>query len=176
MLPNHLSHHLHGPDWVPRTRTGVVVAREPEAAGRRAIERVSKDRPADAPPLLSGVTIGPLLAADPELTYTFGGEQKEQLESMNALGPMFGIAMILIFALLAIPLGSCTKPFIIMAIIPFGFIGVVLGHLILGVTLSTESFIGLFALAGVVVNDSLVMIDFIDQELEEGLPARTASG
>ena len=115
-----------------------------------------------------------IVAEDPELTYTFGGEQQQQLESMNALGPGFGIAMILIFSLLAIPLRSYTKPFIIMAVIPFGFIGVILGHWILGVTLSSESFIGMFGLAGVVVNDSLVMMDFIDQELEEGLPARTA--
>ena len=115
-----------------------------------------------------------LVAEDPELTYTFGGEQQQQLESMNALGPGFGVAMILIFSLLAIPLRSYTKPFIIMAVIPFGFIGVILGHWILGVTLSSESFIGMFGLAGVVVNDSLVMMDFIDQELEEGLPVRTA--
>ena len=115
-----------------------------------------------------------IVAEDPELTYSFGGEQQQQLESLNALGPGFGVAMILIFSLLAIPLRSYTKPFIIMAVIPFGFIGVILGHWILGVTLSSESFIGMFGLAGVVVNDSLVMMDFIDQELEEGLPVRTA--
>ena len=61
-----------------------------------------------------------------------------------------------------------------MAVIPFGLIGVILGHRVLGVALSSESFIRLFGLAGVVVNDSLVMIDFIDQEFEEGLPARGA--
>ena len=124
--------------------------------------------------ILEGDVLAGLVAEDPELTYTFGGEQQQQLESMNALGPMFLIAMVLIFALLAIPLRSYTKPFIIMAVIPFGFIGVVLGHWLLGVALSSESFIGMFGLAGVVVNDSLVMIDFIDQELEEGLPAREA--
>ena len=124
--------------------------------------------------ILEDDILAPLIAEDPELTYTFGGEQQQQLESMNALGPGFGIAMIMIFALLAIPLRSYTKPFIIMAVIPFGLIGVILGHWILGVALSSESFIGVFGLAGVVVNDSLVMIDFIDQELEEGVPAREA--
>ncbi len=124
--------------------------------------------------ILEDDILAALVAEDPELTYTFGGEQQQQLESMNALGPGFGIAMILIFALLAIPLRSYTKPFIIMAIIPFGLIGVILGHWVLGVALSSESFIGVFGLAGVVVNDSLVMIDFIDQELEEGLPPREA--
>ena len=147
--------------------------------GQRVI-RVSADVDAavitggQANDILEDDILAPLIAEDPELTYSFGGEQQQQLESMNALGPGFGIAMILIFALLAIPLGSYTKPFIVMAVIPFGFIGVILGHWILGVTLSSESFIGMFGLAGVVVNDSLVMIDFIDQELEEGLPARTA--
>ena len=81
--------------------------------------------------------------------------------------------MLLIFALLAIPLRSYTKPFIIMAVIPFGFIGVILGHWVLGVALSAISFMGIFGLSGVVVNDSLVMIDFIDQRIGEGALART---
>ena len=124
--------------------------------------------------ILEGDILAGLVADDPELTYAFGGEQQQQLESMNALGPGFGIAMILIFSLLAIPLNSYVKPFIVMAVIPFGFVGVILGHWALGVTLSSESFIGMFGLAGVVVNDSLVMMDFIDHELEAGLPTRTA--
>ncbi|MCY3766821.1 MAG: efflux RND transporter permease subunit, partial [Gemmatimonadetes bacterium] len=66
------------------------------------------------------------------------------------------------------------KPFIIMAVIPFGFIGVILGHWVLGVALSAVSFLGIFGLSGVVVNDSLVMIDFIDQKLREGARPRTA--
>ena len=61
-----------------------------------------------------------------------------------------------------------------MAVIPFGFIGVILGHWVLGVALSAVSFLGIFGLSGVVVNDSLVMIDFIDQKLKEGNPVRTA--
>ena len=124
--------------------------------------------------ILEGNILAALVAEDPELSYSFGGEQQQQLESLDALPPLFLIAMVMIFALLAIPLRSYTKPFIIMAVIPFGFIGVILGHWVLGVALSSESFIGLFGLAGVVVNDSLVMIDFIDQELEEGLPVREA--
>jgi len=82
--------------------------------------------------------------------------------------------MLMVFALLAIPLRSYTKPFIIMAVIPFGLVGVILGHLALGIALSAVSFMGVFGLSGVVVNDSLVMIDFIDQKLREGSPVRTA--
>ena len=119
--------------------------------------------------ILSGLT-----SANPELTYRFGGEQQQQLDSLGALYRGFAIAMLMIFALLAIPLRSYTKPFIIMAVIPFGLIGAILGHWALGVALSAASFMGIFGLSGVVVNDSLVMIDFIDQKLREGAPARTA--
>ena len=115
-----------------------------------------------------------LTAVYPDLTYTFGGEQQEQLESVGALYRGFAIALLMIFVLLAIPLRSYTKPFIIMAVIPFGFIGVILGHWVLGVALSAVSFMGIFGMSGVVVNDSLVMIDFIDQKLLEGTPVRTA--
>ena len=124
--------------------------------------------------ILENTIIAGLVDTNPELTYTFGGEQQQQLDSLGALYRGFAIALLIIFALLAIPLRSYTKPFIIMAIIPFGFVGVILGHWVLGVALSAESFVGIFGLAGVVVNDSLVMMDFIDQELEEGLPAREA--
>ncbi len=115
-----------------------------------------------------------LTAVYPDLTYTFGGEQQQQLESLGALYRGFAIALLMIFALLAIPLRSYTKPFIIMAVLPFGFIGVILGHWVLGVALSAVSFMGIFGLSGVAVNDSLVMIDFIDQKLREGAPVRTA--
>ena len=124
--------------------------------------------------ILENTIIAGLVDTNPGLTYTFGGEQQQQLDSLGALYRGFAIALLIIFALLAIPLRSYTKPFIIMAIIPFGFVGVILGHWVLGVALSAESFVGIFGLAGVVVNDSLVMMDFIDQELEEGLPPREA--
>ncbi len=124
--------------------------------------------------ILEDSILAALTAVYPDLTYTFGGEQQEQLDSLDALYRGFAIAMLLIFALLAIPLRSYTMPFIIMAVIPFGFIGVILGHWVLGVALSAVSFLGIFGLSGVVVNDSLVMIDFIDQKRREGAPVRTA--
>ncbi len=124
--------------------------------------------------ILEDSILGALTAVYPDLTYTFGGEQQQQLDSLDALYRGFAIALIMIFALLAIPLRSYTKPFIIMAVIPFGFIGVILGHWVLGVALSAVSFLGIFGLSGVVVNDSLVMIDFIDQKRREGAPVRTA--
>ena len=115
-----------------------------------------------------------LIAANPDLTYTMGGEQQQQLDSLGALYRGFAIAMLVMFVLLAIPLRSYTKPFIIMAVIPFGVVGVILGHLALGITFTTTAILGILGLSGVVVNDSLVMIDFIDQRLRDGAPARTA--
>ena len=128
----------------------------------------------EANTILADSILADLTAVYPDLTYTFGGEQQQQLESLDALYRGFAVALIMVFALLAIPLRSYTKPFIIMAVIPFGFIGVILGHWVLGVALSAVSFMGIFGLSGVVVNDSLVMIDFIDQKLREGTPARLA--
>ncbi len=124
--------------------------------------------------ILEDTILAELTAAHPGLTYSFGGEQQQQLESLDALYRGFILAMLAIFVLLAIPLGSYGKPFIVMAIIPFGLIGVVLGHLVLGVAISAASFLGFFGLAGVVVNDSLVMIDFIDQRLREGASPKEA--
>ena len=115
-----------------------------------------------------------LAAASPDLGYTFGGEQQEQVESFGALGSGFALALLAIYALLAIPFGSYTKPLIIMAAIPFGIIGAVLGHAILGLQMAIMSLFGVIGLSGVVVNDSLVMIDFIDERLRGGMPEREA--
>ena len=115
-----------------------------------------------------------IIAANPDLTYTMGGEQQQQFDSLDSLYRGFAIAMLMIFALLAIPLRSYTKPFIVMAVIPFGVVGVILGHLVLGLNFTTTAILGILGLSGVVVNDSLVMIDFIDQRLRDGVPARTA--
>ena len=84
------------------------------------------------------------------------------------------MAMLAIYALLAIPFRSYTKPLIVMSAIPFGIVGAVLGHLLLGLDLSMLSFLGIVGLGGVVVNDALVMIDFIGKRIEEGMPGREA--
>ncbi len=128
----------------------------------------------EANDLLVDSVLPELTAANPDLTYTLGGEQQQQLDSVDSLYRGFAIAMLMIFALLAIPLRSYTKPFIVMAAIPFGIVGVILGHLILGITFTTTAILGILGVSGVVVNDSLVMIDFIDQRLRDGAPARTA--
>jgi multidrug efflux pump subunit AcrB len=94
----------------------------------------------------------------PGLRYTIEGEGKEQKESLSDVIRGFGIALFCIYALLAIPFRSFTQPFIVMAAIPFGIVGALFGHLIMGFNISILSLFGMVGLAGVVVNDSLVLI------------------
>ena len=124
--------------------------------------------------LLERSIIPEIASLNPGLTHSFGGEQQEQLESFDALGGGFALALLVIYALLAIPFGSYSKPLIIMAAIPFGIIGAVLGHVILGLQMAIMSLFGIIGLSGVVVNDSLVMIDFINERLRQGMPGREA--
>jgi multidrug efflux pump subunit AcrB len=106
----------------------------------------------------------PALAAKyPGLTAELAGEQREQAESFAALGQNYILALFAIFALLAVPFRSYTQPLIIMSAIPFGFVGAVGGHLLMGYELSLISMFGIIALSGVVVNDSLVLIDATNQ-------------
>jgi multidrug efflux pump subunit AcrB len=78
------------------------------------------------------------------------------------------LAIFLIYALMAIPLKSYSQPLIIMSVIPFGVIGALVGHLILGLPVSLMSYIGIIALSGVVVNDSLILVDFVNRERQAG--------
>ena len=124
--------------------------------------------------LLEASVLPVLAERHQELSYTFGGEAQEMRESFGALFGGFALAMLGIYALLAIPFGSYTQPLIIMAAIPFGIIGALLGHAILGLQMAVMSLFGIIGLSGVVVNDSLVMIDFINDRLRQGMPGREA--
>ena len=115
-----------------------------------------------------------LSAAHPGLTWAFGGQQRQQDEMFDALLGGFALAALLIYTLLAVPLRSYTRPLIIMAVIPLGIVGAILGHLIMGVGLSAPSMWGILGLSGIVVNDSLMMIDFIDERRRRGAPPRQA--
>jgi multidrug efflux pump subunit AcrB len=111
-----------------------------------------------------------LLGKYPGLSYRFKGRQADLRESVSALLKGLGIALLCIFALLAIPFKSYLQPFIIMFCIPFGMIGAIAGHLIMGYSLSVMSLFGLVAMSGVVVNDSLVLIDFANRRYRQGVP------
>lgn len=100
-----------------------------------------------------------LRARYPQIEVEMVGQQREQKETFMALGRGYIFALVLIYALLAVPFRSYIQPIIIMAVIPFGFVGAVAGHALMGYGLSLMSMFGLVALSGVVVNDSLVLID-----------------
>ena len=109
-----------------------------------------------------------LLAEYPGVRYAFEGVEAEQRDAVGGLQIGFTLAMFAIFALLAIPLKSYIQPLIIMSAIPFGFVGAVWGHIIMGENISMMSTMGIVALSGVVVNDSLVMVDFINRHRRQG--------
>lgn len=103
----------------------------------------------------------------PELRFAFVGERKEQDDSDSGLAQAGGICLFVIYGLLAIPFRSYLQPFIIMSVIPFGLIGAVLGHYLFGLPLSQLSHFGLVALTGVVINDSLVMVHYVNQRAKK---------
>lgn len=115
-----------------------------------------------------------LLQAYPGVAWSFEGEAREQADTFQSLARMSVIAAFIIYALLAVPLKSYFQPFIVMFVIPFGLIGAILGHWVMGQSMSILSILGFVALAGVVVNDSLVLVDFINTERKEGIPIRQA--
>ncbi|MGD8242937.1 MAG: efflux RND transporter permease subunit, partial [Desulfobacterales bacterium] len=110
----------------------------------------------------------------PGLRFTIEGEGKEQRESLADVRKGFFIALFGIYALLAIPFRSFSQPLIVMAAIPFGIVGAITGHLIMGFNLSIISIFGIVGLSGVVVNDSLVLIDRANQLRREGYSAHDA--
>ncbi len=113
-----------------------------------------------------------ILLSNPGILYTLEGEQREQQESLQALGIGFVFALLGIFALLAIPLRSYFQPLLIMSAIPFGLVGAIWGHVIQGMDLTVLSFFGFVALGGVVVNDSLILVDYINRNRRPGIPLR----
>ncbi|MEX0968783.1 MAG: efflux RND transporter permease subunit [Bacteroidia bacterium] len=107
----------------------------------------------------------PQLRADyPGITWSFEGSQAEMRESMQSLWGGFALAMMVIYALLAMAFNNYVQPLIVMAAIPFGIVGAVIGHILLGYDLSLVSLMGVIALSGVVVNDSLIMIDYANKK------------
>ncbi len=110
----------------------------------------------------------------PGLTYGYQGRQARMKESAGGLFSGFILAMVAIYFLLAIPFRSYSQPLIVMLAIPFGVVGATLGHLIMGYSLSLMSMMGIVALSGVVVNDSLVLIDYANRQRLEGASAFVA--
>lgn len=110
-----------------------------------------------------------LRAKFPTVEINLGGEQEERLKAVSGLAIGSGFALILIYGLLAIPLRSYLQPLVIMSVIPFGAVGAIVGHFVLNVQLMFFSALGIVALSGVVVNASLVLVDYANRQRKEGL-------
>jgi len=159
-----------------------AVARASSTEGFSSIKRIDRQRvvtvTADVDDQLANANdinadlrerILPELALEhPDVSFGFAGEQREQADFLGALKRGWIVALFVIYALLAIPLRSYVQPLIIMAAIPFGLVGAAWGHVLMGHDFSMFSLIGLVALSGVVVNDSLVMVDFINGRRRAG--------
>ena len=145
--------------------------------GLTAINRIDRARTVtisadtDASKVQSGVVISDLtenhipqlLAKYPGLKFGLGGASEEERKLMERMIIGFAASLFLIYGLLAVPLKSYVQPLVIMSVIPFGFIGAVIGHVLFDVAISMLSIFGLIALAGVVVNDSLILVEFVNR-------------
>ena len=165
-----------------------VVAEASPGRGYASIRRIDRQRTinvtadvdtkrGNASEVLADLSVSVLpgiLADYPGVSFTFEGERREQAETMGGLMRGFGFALLAIFALMAIPFKSYIQPLIVMSVIPFGVVGAIWGHVIMGLDLTILSMFGVVALAGVVVNDSIVLVHFINTCRAEGMPISEA--
>lgn len=110
-----------------------------------------------------------LMTRYPGVTYDLEGQAKRTEELMESLGKGFGVAIMIMFLLLASQFRSYIQPVIIMTAIPFGLVGAIVGHYVTGLDLTMFSIFGIVALSGIVVNDSLILIDFVNSKIRSGM-------
>ena len=165
-----------------------AVARTELVEGPTTIKRVDRRRvvtvSADVDPELANANeinaelraglLATLVRELPGVSVELSGEQREQSQFLDSLRRGWTVALFAIFALLAVPLRSYVQPLIIMSAIPFGLVGAVWGHLLMGHDFSMFSLIGVVALSGVVVNDSLVLVDYVNARRRAGIPLAQA--
>ena len=118
--------------------------------------------------------ISEIVAKDPNVSWVWAGYIKEERETGNRVNWLYAGLILALYALLAIPFKSMLQPLIVLLVVPFGVIGAYIGHILLEVTPSYLSVFGIMALTGVVVNDSLVLVDFINRKRQEGMNLREA--
>ena len=123
---------------------------------------------------LEAVALPGILSGYRGIGYSLTGEQEQSAESFAGLFNFIPVALLMIYALLAIPLRSYVQPLVIMSIIPFGALGALIGHVIMGWSVTFTSIIGLIAMAGVIINSSLVLVDYINRQRRMGVDVRVA--
>jgi len=146
--------------------------------GKRAMSVTADVRPKSkvnqVMQVLNSEVLPRMMDENPGLSFSYEGRQAENTESLSSLKVTIPIVLLAIFSLLAIPFRSYAQALIVMTSIPFGIVGAVAGHLIMGYDLSLIGLIGIVALWGVVVNDSLVMIDFANRMRRDHATAHDA--
>jgi multidrug efflux pump subunit AcrB len=161
----------------------LTVAAVTESRGYSTIQRVDGRRiasvtaevdeavttPNDVNALVEAEFLPRLLRDIPGLSYSKEGDARSQSEDLAALTSNLTIALFIIFVMLATQLKSYIQPVIILAAVPFGFLGAVMGHFVMGYDLSFISIFGMVALSGVVVNDSIVLVDYYNKLVEKGV-------
>ncbi|WP_444904639.1 efflux RND transporter permease subunit [Microbulbifer sp. CnH-101-E] len=169
--------------WLPlldlvEIEQGRAYAKINRREGRRVTTVTANVEPSDQAALVINelnISVMPQLKAEfPGLGISYEGRQADEREGLASLGMTFMLAMAVLYLLLAIPLKSYIQPLIVMIAIPFGVIGALLGHLGMGYGLSMVSLLGMVALAGVVINDTLVMIEYSNRLRNEGADLETA--
>jgi len=148
-------------------------------AGQRVINVTAdvESGVANAPKVLAELernSMQAVLERHPGLTYSLEGESSASNESLESLGIGYIFALLMIFGLLAIPFKSYLQPIVVMSAIPFGIVGALIGHVLMGFDMSIISLMGIVALSGVVVNDSLVLVDAANNFQAEGMSVRKA--
>jgi multidrug efflux pump subunit AcrB len=156
-----------GPSNIRRMygRRTVTVSADIDEEKANAVEIIGK---------LSAGFFSKLKKAYPDVNILLEGQQKERAESMESLFDGMLVALFLIYVLLVNMFRTYTHPLIVMAAVPFSFIGIVAGHLLFGMDFTILSMFGILALTGVVVNDSLLLIESTNREIEKGLPLEEA--
>jgi HAE1 family hydrophobic/amphiphilic exporter-1 len=162
----------------------VEVAEFSREIGAMSISRNDQVRSARVTAQLVGRALGPVvsdiqkglneLSLPPGYSVNFGGEQEQMADSFGALGQALILAILLVYMIMAAQFESLLHPFIIMFALPQTFIGVVLSLVITGRTLNVPAFIGLIMLSGIVVNNAIVLVDYINKLRERGMPTRDA--
>ncbi len=161
---------LHQAAFIHQRRSFTEILR---ADGRRTVTVTSDIDPAvttgnDIRAALSRTVLPDVVADTPGLTFTFSGEQEAQGRAVASLVQGLIVAMLSMYALMAVAFRSYLQPIVVLAAVPFGMFGAIIGHLVLGFDLSFLSIFGLVALTGVVINDSLVLIDAVNSLRSDG--------
>ena len=160
-----------------RERVGFSIIRREDGRNSVSITGDVDAKQADGAAILSELTREslPAVAAKYNVQYAFGGRAKERAESFRDLTTGLQLALIMIYIILAWVFGSYAKPIVVMFIIPFGLVGAIWGHMIMGFALTILSLFALLGLAGILVNDSIILVSRIAERIELGETAEEAS-